>query len=81
MDFGQARSTMTKATSQARRGVDILEEITLSKERVYGIKHRTWDQRKCSLFMTAERCAPKTNRVISPMVKYRENGTGNKCSL
>ena len=31
----------------------------------------TWDRRKCSLF-TVEGCSPKTNRVISPIVKYME---------
>ena len=45
----------------------------------FGIKDMTWDQRKCSLF-TVEGCSPKTNRAISPTVKYK-NGTGKKCSL
>ena len=31
----------------------------------------TWDRRKCSLF-TVEGCSPKTNRIISPIVKYTE---------
>ena len=40
------------------------------------IKYRTWDQRKRSLF-TVEGCSPKTNRAISPMVKYmRKMGPG-----
>ena len=35
------------------------------------IKYMMWDQRKCSLF-TVEGCSPKTNRAISPTVKYTE---------
>ena len=39
---------------------------------VFGLKYMTWDQRKCSLF-TVEGCSPlKTNRAISPTVKYTE---------
>ena len=37
----------------------------------FGIKYTTWNRRKCSLF-TVEGCSPKTNRVISPIVKYME---------
>ena len=33
------------------------------------MKYTTWDRRKCSLF-TVEGCSPKTNLVISPIVKY-----------
>ena len=43
-----------------------------TKEGVlFSIKYRTWDRRKCSLF-TVEGCSPKTNRAISPIVKYME---------
>ena len=38
---------------------------------LFSIKYTTWDRRKCSLF-TVEGCSPKTNRVISPIVKYTE---------
>ena len=37
----------------------------------FTIKDKTRDRRKCSLF-TVEGCSPKTNRVISPTVKYME---------
>ena len=37
----------------------------------FTIKDKTRDRRKCSLF-TVEGCSPKTNRVISPTVKYTE---------
>ena len=40
-----------------------------NKEVFFCIKYMTWDQRKRSLF-TVERCSPKTNWGISPMVKY-----------
>ena len=47
----------------------------------------TWDQRKRSLF-TVQGCSPKTNRAISPTVKYTEKmGPGKsvhykqRCSL
>ena len=43
-----------------------------AKEGVlFSIKYTTWDRRKCSLF-TVEGCSPKTNRIISPIVKYTE---------
>ena len=35
----------------------------------------TWDRRKCSLF-TVEGCSPKTNRAISPTVKYIKMAPG-----
>ena len=38
---------------------------------LFTIKDKTRDRRKCSLF-TVEGCSPKTNRVISPIVKYTE---------
>ena len=38
---------------------------------LFCIKYMTWDRRKCSLF-TVEGCSPKTNRIISPIVKYTE---------
>ena len=38
---------------------------------LFSIQFSTWDRRKCSLF-TVEGCSPKTNRVISPIVKYTE---------
>ena len=38
---------------------------------VFSIKYNTWYRRKCSPF-TVEGCSPKTNRVISPIVKYTE---------
>ena len=38
---------------------------------LFSIKYTTWDRRKCSLFRV-EGCSPKTNRVISPIVKYTE---------
>ena len=34
-------------------------------------EYKTGDRRKCSLF-TVEGCSPKTNKVISPIVKYTE---------
>ena len=42
-----------------------------TNEVFFGIKYMTWDQRKCSLF-TVEGCSSKTNRAISPTVKYTE---------
>ena len=43
-----------------------------TKEGVlFSIKYTTWDRTKCSLF-TVEGCSPKTNRIISPIVKYTE---------
>ena len=41
----------------------------LTKEVFLCIKYRTLDQRKRSLF-TVEGCSPKTNRTISPTLKY-----------
>ena len=38
---------------------------------LFRIKYKTWDRRKRSLF-TVEGCSPKTNRVISRIVKYTE---------
>ena len=38
---------------------------------LFSVKYTTWDRIKCSLF-TVEGCSPKTNRVISPIVKYME---------
>ena len=49
-----------------------------TKEVFFGIKDRTWDQRKCSLF-TVVGCSPKTNRAISPMVKYMGKTGPGKC--
>ena len=58
-----------------------------TKEGVlFSIKYTTWDRRKCSLF-TVEGCSAKTNRIISPMVKYTEKWDREKvftikgCSL
>ena len=53
--------------------MDILGKIAVfTKERCFLIKkYKTCDRRKCSLF-TVEGCSPKTNRVISPIVKYME---------
>ena len=42
---------------------------SLTRGIFFGIKYMTWDQRKCSLFTVAG-CSPKTNRAISPIVKY-----------
>ena len=42
-----------------------------TNERFFGIKYMTWDQRKRSLF-TVEGCSPKTNRAVSPTLKYTE---------
>ena len=38
-------------------------------EVLFSIKYKTWDRRKCSLF-TVEGGSPKTNLVISLIVKY-----------
>ena len=53
-------------------------ECSLTTGGFFGIKNKTWDWRKCSM-STVERCSPKTNRVIYPIVKYMGgNGTGRK---
>ena len=45
---------------------------------LFTIKYKSWDQRKCSLF-TVDGCSPKTNQLISPIVKYMEKmGLGKK---
>ena len=51
--------------------MNILVKIAMfTKEGVlFSIKYTTWDRRKCSLF-TVEGCSPKTNWIISPIVKY-----------
>ena len=53
--------------------MNILGKIAMfTKEGVlFSIKYTTWDRRKCSLF-TVEGCSPKTNWIISPIVKYTE---------
>ena len=53
--------------------MNILVKIAMfTKEGVlFSIKYTTWDRKKCSLF-TVEGCSPKTNRIISPIVKYKE---------
>ena len=53
-------------------------QLVFTKERCFCIKDRTWDQRKHSLF-TVEGCSPKTNRAISPMVKYMGKMGPGKC--
>ena len=62
--------------------MNILGKIAVFTRGVlFSMKYTTWDRRKCSLF-TVEGCSPKTNRVISPIVKYTEKmGPGKKCSL
>ena len=58
---------------------DLLGKMSVHKRKViFGIKYRTWDQRMCSLF-TVEGCSPKTNRAVSPMVKYMGKTGPGKC--
>ena len=51
--------------------MNVLGKIACSLKGGAFYYFKTRDRRKCSLF-TVERCSPKTNRVISPTVKYAE---------
>ena len=63
-------STMTNTRQAACGDEHFRENCSVHSRRVLlGIKYTTWDRGKCSMF-TVEGCSPKTNQVISPIVKY-----------